>query len=109
MPNPKTFMLFHHQVPVPPESGQWSDVLFWLLAVMDRDDNDISFVAASLAMLIENEGLTRKQSDSCGAISNRIVDDYYHESLYCQSNIEDKDDITEPPDKLCDMAPQGNA
>jgi hypothetical protein len=80
------FALLSYQVPSPPEkSREWSDVLRWMICVMDPADTRLSFIAGCLSHALKNGGLTKAQADACNKIYARVIGDFGRGILVCQN------------------------
>lgn len=88
------FTLTASHVPQEPASRQWSDLLRWLVCIMDPDDKRLSFVAGCLSHTLKFGGLSDRQCAACEAILNSVKSDLSEGILLCQ-NI---------PDEACDVA-----
>lgn len=96
-PNPqRTFSLTMTQVPAPPESTAWIDILRWMICVMDRDDGRLSFVAGCLSHSLRYGGLSDRQHNVCEPIFHRVVDDWRAGVLICQNVLPDEIGTTDP-------------
>lgn len=81
------FTLFCDEVPEPPESGLWVDLLRWVICVMDPSDTRLAFVAGCLAQVARTGGLSQKQADACKAILNSICKAWSEGVLVCQNTV----------------------
>lgn len=86
------FALYRDEVPDPPPSSLWVDLLRWMICVMDPDDRRLSFVAGCLSHAAQTGILSEKQSNACQAILNTICRAWGEGTLVCQNNI--------PPDDV---------
>lgn len=84
------FTLTDDQVPSPPVSPLWVDILKWCVCVMDPADERLGFIASCLAYAIKNNGLTERQAAACSAIKKRLIDDWAHGILLCQNTPPDE-------------------
>jgi len=91
------FVLFCDEVPDPPESKVWVDLLRWMICVMDPDDKRLGFVAGCLSQACQNDGLTTRQAASCQAILETICRAWGDGILVCQN--------TEPPSDVKEIQP----
>lgn len=80
------FSLFSHQVPSPPKSLAWVDILKLVVCVMDPDDTRLGFAAGCLSQAAKHSGLTEKQAKACQKIYERMLSDYRQQILVCQNN-----------------------
>lgn len=83
------FTLVSDQVPEPPQSSTWADILRWAVTVMDPRDPRLAFMASCLSYAIEKEGLTERQVDACEKIFARVLDAYRSRTLVCQNTTRD--------------------
>ena len=83
MSNP--FTLQSYQVPDPPESSLWTDLLRWIVMVVDPDDKQLPFIASCLAYSFKHNGLTEKQALVCNKILQRVIASFDSETLFCQN------------------------
>lgn len=82
-----TFSLNADQVPEPPDSNLWTDVLRWAVMVMDPADPRLAFICSVLSQAIEKDGLSEKQSKACLRIIGVIRKDFSAGILVCQNTI----------------------
>ena len=82
--NPR-FALYCDEVPDPPATTLWVDLLRWAVCVMDPEDKRLTFVAGCLSFATQNEGLTAKQSSACEAILKSLHQDWQNGILVCQN------------------------
>ena len=92
-----TFTLSCDEVPDPPKSALWADLLRWMVCVMDPADKRIGFVARCLSSAVKNDGLTEKQAAACSAILSTVCQAWSDGILVCQNTISASDDDAEPP------------
>lgn len=90
-----TFSLNADQVPEPPDSTLWTDVLRWAVMVMDPADSRLAFMCSVLSQAIEKDGLSDKQSKACKRIMGTIRKDYAAGILVCQNTMP-----TDLPDEM---------
>jgi hypothetical protein len=57
----------------PPVEADALDMLKWMVAVMDRDDRSLMFVASLLTQCIEWNGLTEKQAAAGSRVYERVL------------------------------------
>jgi len=81
------FHLQSHQVPSPPTSTLWVDLLRWTVCVMDPKDTRLAFIASCLSYAIKNGGLTDAQAEACENIHERVRDAFMDGTLVCQNTI----------------------
>lgn len=74
-----------HDVPSPPTSSLWDDLLRWTVFVINKDDPQRQFAASCLMWAIKSGGLTDKQSAACSKMVSRIMALYDANALDCQS------------------------
>ena len=80
------FQLFEHQVPDLPETRKWTDLLRWMICVMDNDDRALPFIAGVYSYALNNDGkLTEKQSLVANRALGRIVNQWRADTLVCQN------------------------
>lgn len=91
------FTLFCDEVPEPPESGLWVDLLRWMICVMDPADSRTAFVAGCLSYAAQNDGLSAKQAEACQAILNAVCKAWADGVLVCQNTI--------PPEDVKELQP----
>lgn len=88
--NPR-FVLFCDEVPEPPKSNLWVDLLRWMICVMDPDDKRLAFVAGCLSHGLRNDGLSDKQAAACQAILDTICKAWAEGVLVCQNTTSPSD------------------
>jgi hypothetical protein len=105
------FSLSADQVPEPARSARWVDHLKWAVAVMDRDDSDLAFVASLLSYSIRHEGLTPKQCHFARKIMDRLIAMWRENRLRCQNIHQDeiRQQSNDESDGLENVAPAGRA
>lgn len=80
-----TFSLHSGQAPDRPESTLWIDQLRWLICVIDPDDTSLAFIASVFGQALKNAGnLSKRQSDACQKILNRVARAHDEGRLDCQ-------------------------
>jgi hypothetical protein len=79
------FTLTADQVPDPPESGLWANVLRWCICVMDPKDTRTPFIASCLAHALRNGGLTEGQQEACVRITQSVLLGWQEGILVCQN------------------------
>lgn len=100
------FKLRPYEVPDFPNSRRWVDQLRWCLAVMDHDDDDISFLASLLGHAAgDRGGLTEKQAKYAQRIVDRVVALHSAGHLACQA----EDETIRAGVGLADQPPAGRA
>lgn len=80
-----TFTLNAQQVPQPPESSFWVDVLRWMVCVMDPADPRLGFIAGCLSHALKAGTLTDRQHEACDRIWAAVAADYQAGILVCQN------------------------
>ena len=96
MTHAPTFTLTCDEVPDPPKSSLWADLLRWMVCVMDPADKRIAFVAGCLSSAIQKDGLTEKQAAACAAILSTVCQAWSDGILVCQNTMPAPDD-EQPP------------
>lgn len=91
------FTLFCDEVPNPPQSALWVDLLRWMICVMDPDDKRLAFVAGCLSHAMRAGGLSEKQSAACQSILGAMCRDWADGILVCQN--------TAPPSDVKEIQP----
>lgn len=86
------FVLFCDEVPDPPESSLWIDLLRWMICVMDPDDPRLPFVAGCLSHAAQHGILSEKQATACQGILTALCAAWSEGALICQNNV--------PPDDV---------
>lgn len=81
------FTLLCDEVPEPPESPLWVDLLRWVVCVMDPDDRRIGFVAGCLSHACQHDGLSARQASACQAILNSVMKAWADGVLVCQNTV----------------------
>ena len=82
-----TFSLNADQVPEPPDSNLWTDVLRWAVMVMDPTDPRLAFMCSVLSQAITKDGLSDKKSKACERIMRTVRKDFSAGILVCQNTI----------------------
>lgn len=90
------FSLNADQVPEPPDSNLWTDILRWAVMVMDPADPRLAFMCSVLSQAITKDGLSDKQSKACERIMGTVRKDYAAGILVCQNTM--------PPDLSDEMS-----
>lgn len=91
MTMPPRFTLLSNEVPAPPQSALWVDLLRWILCVMDPDDTRMAFVAGCLSHAAQNDGLSPKQAAACQAILSNVCKAWADGILICQNTLPSED------------------
>lgn len=91
------FTLTTGQVPNPPDSNIWADILRWLVIAMDPDDKQLHFASSCLAYALQHGGLTSKQDVVCSKIWGRVLSQYNDDLLICQNTEDETPDWSGEP------------
>jgi hypothetical protein len=79
-------------IPPPPDSDRWSDILRWVVFVMNNNDPQMHFASSCLTWVFKTGGLTERQSAACSKLYQRISKSYEAGALDAQADFGAPDD-----------------